>query len=286
MQPHFVASLVCQLIGLATLVLDFSWDMLGLALGLHFLVGCLGVSLGYHRLLAHKAFRLAGPLELLFASLGALAFHGDPIQWVTVHRKHHRHAETEDDPHSPRRGFLWSHMLWFDQGFLPHVTEEEEKRYAPDLVDRWVYRVALRKGYPALALLILGLLWQGYGWRGVLWGGFVRALITNHSVWMINSVGHTLGWQAYRRSDDSSNCWWLGVLVFGEGWHNNHHTFPRSARMGLSLWQVDIGYWVVRVLEVLGLAWDVRRPHEHEVRVGSKPRNLGQLLGLTRATSR
>lgn len=281
LHPHFVLNLVGQAVGVYAIVFHPSWTGLGLALALHFLVSGLGITVGYHRLLSHRAFKTVKPVEWLLAALGCLAMHGDPIQWVTIHRQHHRYADTDLDPHSPIHGFLWSHLLWFNAGFFARTTPHHEATYAKDLTSQAFYRL-LRFAVLPLMLGALYGLWAWGGAEAVLWGGFVRYLLGDHATWFVNSAGHTLGWRAYKRDDRSTNCSWVGLVAFGEGFHNNHHAFPSSARLGLRPWELDMGWWVILALEALGLAWDVNRPSREEIECGHLPADLLELAGLCR----
>ena len=277
----FLLLAAAHLVAAGTVALRFRWDGLALALGLHFLVACLGISVGYHRVLAHRAARLWWPLEYAFALLGSLALHGDPVRWVTIHRQHHRFADTDDDPHTPRRGFWDAHFLWTRERFLAASAPARVLQYAPDLEAQAFYRV-LRDGV-TLRLLLQALplaLWLGVD--GVLWGLVVRYVVTSNAIWSVNSVGHGWGFRAYRRDDQSTNHVWVALASFGEGWHNNHHAFPRSARFGLRPWQLDLGWWSLRGLERLGLAHDLRQPEAAEVACGSPATSWGELLGVRR----
>ncbi len=283
-RPHFVIGLASQAVAVYAMVFRFSWWGLGLALVLHFAVSCLGITLAFHRLLSHKAFVLWKPLEYLFATLGSLAYHGDPVQWVTLHRQHHRYSDTDLDPHNARRGLLYSHMLWFADDVFRFVTPEHEARYAPDLLAQPFYRL-LRPLVGVVGLLVLVLLYAWGGVDAVLWGAFVRYFLGNHSTFLVNSAAHTFGWRAYPRDDLSTNCSWVALPSFGEGWHNNHHAFPASAQLGFAWYQLDPGWWVILLLERLGLATEVRRPTPEERAAGQGPGNLLELLGLVRPTT-
>jgi stearoyl-CoA desaturase (delta-9 desaturase) len=205
--------------------------------------------------------------------------HGDPIQWVTIHRQHHRFADTDLDPHSPIHGFLWAHLLWFNAGFFSRTTPTHEAAYAKDLTSQAFYRLLRFAVLPLMAGALFGL-WKWGGAEAVLWGGFVRYFLGDHATWFVNSAGHCLGWRAYKRDDRSTNCYWVGILAFGEGFHNNHHAFPSSARLGLRPFELDLGWWVVRSLQAVGLAWDVNVPSREEIECGHLPAGLLELAGV------
>ncbi|MBV8601442.1 MAG: fatty acid desaturase [Candidatus Eremiobacteraeota bacterium] len=238
----------------------FSWSALLVAFVLYNVTGAIGITLCYHRLLTHRGFRLSKPVEYVAVVCGALALQGGPIEWVSTHRKHHAFSDEDADPHSRRkRGFWWAHMAWLYRENPAMLTQQEIRRYAPDLVDvpfyRWVdantlwMQVAL-----GLVLLALG------GWSWVVWGIFARLVWTYHITWMINSVAHAIGYRSFKTGDLSTNCWWLALLSWGEGWHNNHHAFPFSARHGLRWFELDLTWLLVRFLRVMHLAHEIKIP--------------------------
>jgi len=279
---HFVASLVNQLVGAYVLVFRFSWEGLAVALAGHALVESLGTAIAYHRCLSHRSLELAKPVEYLFALIGGFAFHGDPLQWVTIHRQHHRYSDHDGDPHGAHRGLAYSHLLWFDDNFFPRSSPEEQRRYAPDLLAQPFYR-AYPLIFPVFGLLVALGMWALFGWEiGILWGAFVRHLFGCHATFSVNSICHAYGFRAYRRNDLSTNCAWLALPTMGESWHNNHHAFPSSARAGLRWWQVDLSWWVICGLRACGLARNVKQPSAEEVAAGSGPRTLGELVGVRR----
>jgi stearoyl-CoA desaturase (delta-9 desaturase) len=235
----------------------------------------LGITVGFHRLLTHRAFKTKPWLRFTFAAMGSMAIEGPVISWVADHRKHHAFADQPGDPHSPHvdhghglegalRGLFHAHLGWL---FI-HTDRANKERYAPDLmkdpvvayVDRtffiWVL-VGLLLPF-LLGWAIGGTLLAGL--TGLLWGGLMRMLILHHVTYSINSLCHFFGRRDYPTDDESRNLAWLAPLSFGESWHNNHHAFPTSAHHGLRWWEVDISAMVIRGLEKAGLAWDVQRP--------------------------
>ena len=224
-----------------------------------YLTGALGVTLCYHRTLTHRSLKLVKPLEYLFAIFGTLALQGDPIRWVATHRKHHAHADGEGDPHGIDRGFRWAHIRWLYKPNDAIPTTEELHKYAPDLWKDPFYRALRTIHGPMQLLLGVGLFLLG-GWAFVVWGIFVRLVVSYHSTWFVNSAAHSLGYRTYQTEDQSTNCWWVALLSYGEGWHNNHHAFPFSARHGLRWFEFDPTWWNVRVLKFLRLASQVKVP--------------------------
>jgi sn-1 stearoyl-lipid 9-desaturase len=237
----------------------FHWPVLVVLAAISYFTGALGITLCYHRTLTHRSLRLRKPLEYFLAICGTLALQGDPIRWVAVHRKHHAHADREGDPHSIHLGFKWAHVDWLyrDNAALP--SEEEVRRYAPDLYAQPFYRALAWLAFPlqiALGLLLFAL----GGWAFVVWGIFVRLVISYHSTWLVNSAAHMLGYRTFYTGDRSTNCWWVALISFGEGWHNNHHAFPFSARHGLRWFEIDMTWWHVKLLAFLRLADHIKIP--------------------------
>lgn len=235
----------------------FSWPALGVAALLHYVLGGWGICLGYHRLLTHRSFRTPRWLEYLLAVFGVLSLQGGPITWVADHRIHHGHSDEQRDPHSPKESFLWGHMLWML--FPQRMRLEERARYTPELWGNPFYRF-LERWQLALQLPLAALLWGVGGWPFVVYGIFVRLVAVYHCTWLINSACHRWGYRSFATLDDSRNLWWVALLTWGEGWHNNHHAIPTSARHGLRWWEVDPTFLVIRLLEAFGLARDVERP--------------------------
>jgi stearoyl-CoA desaturase (Delta-9 desaturase) len=234
----------------------------------------LGITVGFHRMLTHRAFKAKPWLRATFAALGSAAIEGPVISWVADHRKHHAFADREGDPHSPHvdhghglkgalKGLAHAHVGWL---FI-HTQRGSKERYAPDLlrdpaiafVDRTFLLWAI---LGLVAPFLLGWAIGGTllaGLTGLLWGGLVRMLVLHHVTYSINSLCHFFGRRDFPTDDESRNLLWLAPLSLGESWHNNHHAFPTSARHGLRAWQIDISAWVIRALEAAGLVWDVQR---------------------------
>jgi len=242
-------------------IFTFSWPGLIAFLVMTGAIGCLGITLGYHRLLTHRSFETPRPIKYLLAFLGCLALQGGPVRWVATHRLHHKEADTPKDPHSSEEGFWWSHMIWnfFRQPELE--TTEKMKRYAPEIykdpvlrfMDRYFFLIYL--GFAGL-LFGAGTLFQDWqlGLSLVVWGCVLRLVYGWHATWLVNSATHYWGYQTFPSIDKSRNNWWVALLTFGEGWHNNHHAHPRSARMGLAWYELDVTYWIINLLRRFGLA--------------------------------
>jgi fatty-acid desaturase len=216
----------------------------------------IGIAIGYHRLLTHRGYSTPKWFEYLIATCGSLALQGGPIYWVAVHRMHHRYTDKIGDPHSPRDGKWWSHMGWILNGTLRNKTKAL-RRYAPDLVRERYYRWLNEYHWVPLTVVGLSLLALG-GWPWLLWGAVLPVTIGFHVTWMVNSVTHLWGSRRFSTSDDSRNSMLVALLTSGEGWHNNHHAYPVSARHGLAWYEVDVNYYGIRLLEALGLATHVK----------------------------
>jgi len=233
---------------------NFSWGALGVTLFLYWLTGALGITLGFHRLVSHRSFETPKWLEYFFVLCGTLACQGGPIKWVGLHRMHHKFSDKNGDPHDSNRGFWWSHMGWM---LFEIPADKEIDRYTKDISDDWFYKFCQNFFIPIQVVLGLFLYWLG-GWPFVIWGIFVRLVIVFHFTWFVNSATHQFGYVSYDSDDHSKNCWWVALVTFGEGWHNNHHAFQYSARHGLKWWEVDITWMNIRFLQLLGLAKNVK----------------------------
>ncbi|MDX1573064.1 MAG: acyl-CoA desaturase [Methylophaga sp.] len=235
------------------------------AIGLY-LLRMFAITAFYHRYFSHKAFKTSRPVQFIFALLGASATQRGPLWWAAHHREHHRHADQQADPHSPRQGFLWSHMGWF----LSNSYYQADYSLVKDL-----------KKYPELCLLdrfdilmpvllAIGLFAFGSflehsqpqlgtsGAQMLVWGFFISTVVLIHATLAINSLAHRFGKQRYNTGDDSRNNALLALLTLGEGWHNNHHHYPVSARQGFYWWEVDISYYLLKCMAKLGLIWELR----------------------------
>lgn len=236
----------------------WSWPAVIAALVLYWVGGSLGIGMGWHRLLTHRGYRVPKLVEYFLVTCGTMTLEGGPIQWVVTHRIHHAHADQPGDPHTPRHGGWWAHVGWILWGTAQNHSEATLTRYAPDLIKDPYYRVLNRFYYVPLAVVGVFLLVFG-GWGVMLWGVFLRVTFALHSTWLVNSATHLWGRKRFETNDDSRNSWWVALLTFGEGWHNNHHAHPTSARHGLRWYELDINWLGIRVLQLLGLAHEVKR---------------------------
>ena len=234
----------------------FSWQNLVAALITWWVAGSWGIGLGYHRLLTHRGFKSSKWLERFLAGCGTLALQSGPLAWVTTHRVHHAFTETDRDPHSPRNGTYWSHIGWIFRGTAQNQSQATVQRYSPDLLRDRVLVFLNDYYYLTTITVAVGLFLIG-GWTMVLWGIFLRTVCGWHFTWLVNSATHLWGSRRFDTRDDSRNNGLVAAVTFGEGWHNNHHAFPRSARHGLTWREFDVNWVQIRLLEKLGLVKDV-----------------------------
>jgi stearoyl-CoA desaturase (delta-9 desaturase) len=262
-QPAVAIVLAAVHLGACAAILPvfFSWPAFAAAAITYYLTGALGVCLGYHRLLTHRSVRFPRVLEYVFVTLGTLALQGGPIDWVATHRAHHAFSDTPRDPHDSNRGFRWSHVEWLYRRNPARLSRAEQRRFAPDVAADPYYRFLDSTAFALQVALALVFFAIG-GWSWVIWGIFVRLVGTYHLTWLVNSAAHLFGYRTYRGpgSDHATNNWLVGILAWGEGWHNNHHAFPSSARHGLRWFELDLTWWTIAALRSVGLAHNVKLP--------------------------
>jgi stearoyl-CoA desaturase (Delta-9 desaturase) len=278
-----LAAVILPFLGFALLVVSlwnrgFNGTDLALLLGMYVATG-LGITVGFHRLFTHRAFETNRAVEVALAILGSMAVQSNLLTWVALHRRHHQHSDTPQDPHSPHhhgegvagvlRGLWHAHVGWI---FLPDPPGLSH--YVKDLRQSRSLRVvsALFPLWVTLGLLIPAAVgglamgtWMG-AFQGLVWGGLARIFLVHHVTWSINSICHLWGSQPHATGDHSRNSFLLGVVGLGEGWHNNHHASPASARYGWRWWQLDLGYGLIRVLALVGLASNIKlhAPHKRD----------------------
>ena len=234
-----------------------NWHVAVTTVFLYWIAIGLGISMGYHRLHTHRSYHVPRLLEYFFAVCGTLTLEGGPIFWVAVHRIHHQKSDQAGDPHSPREGAWWAHIGWILLGEANHKNTRLMSKYAPDLAKHKFY-VWLNNYHwvPLVALtVLLGLIG---GLPLVLWGTCVRVVVGLHATWLVNSATHLWGRRRFETRDDSRNSWWVALLTFGEGWHNNHHAHPTSARHGLAWYEFDPSWITIKALRFFGIAKAIR----------------------------
>lgn len=238
---------------------NFTWKGFWLACFLWWVSGSLGIGMGYHRLLTHRGYTTPKWVEYFLTICGTLALEGGPIFWVGTHRIHHQLTDKPGDPHSPRDGKWWSHMGWVMMGKAMHQNTAALAAYVPDL-RKDKFHVFMSK-YHWMTQVVVGLtVLYFFGWNVTLWAVFLRTVVGLHATWLVNSATHLWGTQRFATGDDSTNNFLIALLTFGEGWHNNHHAHPTSARHGLKWWEVDTNWYCIQALRILGLARNIKLP--------------------------
>ena len=254
-------------LGAVAALFFFTWQRLTAMLALYVLAINVGIGMCYHRLLTHRGWQAPKWLEYAMSVCATLTLEGGPIFWVATHRVHHQHSDREGDPHTPREGGGWAHAGWIIWGNALHAQTTALGRYVPDL-ERNRFYVWLSKYHwiplTASGALLFGLGWLWGGWHNavgmLLWGGFLRVTLGLHATWLVNSATHLWGSRRFDTRDDSRNNWWVALVTGGEGWHNNHHAHPVSARHGLAWYEIDPNFWGIWLLAKLGLARKIQGP--------------------------
>jgi sn-1 stearoyl-lipid 9-desaturase len=236
---------------------NFSWQGLLLAVLLHWLAGSFGIGMCYHRLLTHRGYKTPKWLEYTMTVCATLALEGGPIFWVAIHRQHHKFTDRPGDPHSPRDGKWWSHIGWILSGEAMHGSTEQFAPLVPDLINNRFHVWISKWHWVPLTVLGLGIILL-MGWKVALWAIFLRVTFGLHCTWLVNSAAHLWGSRRFATQDDSRNNWWVALVSFGEGWHNNHHAHAQSARHGLRWWEIDFNWYGIRALRSVGLARDIK----------------------------
>ncbi len=236
---------------------NFSWSSFAWFLGMYLATG-LGITVGYHRLLTHLSFTTPTLVKRFFATLGAMAFEGGPLIWVAQHRLHHKESDKEMDPHNINVGFFHAHMGWIFNRLPEEFDQKTIDLFVPDL-KKDSYLVWLQKYHYLVAGLVGVLLLAFGGWSVFLWGFAFRTVFTWHATWLVNSAAHVWGYRFWKH-EQATNCWWVGIIALGEGWHNAHHAVPTSARHGLRWWEFDLSWLVIKFLASLGLAKKIKLP--------------------------
>ncbi|MEM7050616.1 MAG: acyl-CoA desaturase [Acidobacteriota bacterium] len=250
--PFILVHVAC----LAAFWLPFHWGLVALCAGLYF-IRMFAITAGYHRYFSHRSFKTSRVFQFVLALLGTLSLQKGPLWWAAHHRHHHRHSDRHGDLHSPGlQGFLWAHVGWIMS------TKYDDTDYArvrdlaqyPELV--WLNRYHTVPGLVAGVLLVaIG------GWAALVWG-LISTVLTWHATFAINSLTHMVGRRRYQTKDDSRNSFIMALITLGEGWHNNHHYYKNCTRQGFFWWEIDITYYILRLLAVVGIVWGIREPSE------------------------
>jgi sn-1 stearoyl-lipid 9-desaturase len=235
-----------------------TWKGLLAAAVLWWVSGGMGIGMGYHRLLTHRGYKTPKWVEYLLTTCGTLALEGGPIFWVATHRIHHQHSDKEGDPHTPLDGKWWAHMGWILMGKSLHQDTQTLARYVPDLA-KSKFHVWITKYHYVPAVAVMVALYAIGGLPMLLVAGFLRTVVGLHCTWLVNSATHTWGSRRFVTRDHSTNNFWVAILSFGEGWHNNHHAHPVSARHGLKWYEIDLNWYGIWALKKLHLARHVYR---------------------------
>ena len=247
---------------LAAFFVEFSWSLVGLAVGLYVL-RMWAVTAGYHRYFSHRSFKTSRVFQFVLAFLGATTIQKGPLWWAAHHRTHHRHSDRHGDLHSPGlQGFLWAHVGWI----MTDAHDETDYERIADF-SRYPELVWLNKWHLVPVVTLAAVLVAAGGWPAFVWGFCISTVMVWHVTFSINSLTHMFGRRRYPTKDDSRNSWILAFLTFGEGWHNNHHYYKASTRQGFFWWEIDFTYYVLRALAAVGVVWDLKEPSE-EVRSG------------------
>jgi fatty-acid desaturase len=249
-------------VGAVASLFFFSWQNLAVFFLMYGIAG-IGITVGYHRLLTHRSFKTPKFIERIFAIMGNIAMEGSPTMWVATHRQHHLESDTKLDPHDINKGFWHAHMGWIFFRYPSWYEQGQKDLFAPDLqkdgfyqwMDKYPYVFAVLTG---TTLFVIG------GLPMFLWGFCLRHVILYHSTWFVNSAAHMWGSRPFSK-ELATNNWWVALLALGEGWHNNHHAFPTSAKHGLRKWQFDISWILIWTMSKLGLAEKVRTPRNSEL---------------------
>lgn len=263
--PFILLHLAC----FAVIWVGFSMTALVICM-LSYVIRMFAITAFYHRYFSHKTFKTHRIIQTIFASIGASATQRGPLWWAAHHRHHHIHSDTKTDLHSPKNGFLHSHMQWFlkQENFNTQTDRVKDLNKFPEL--RFIDRFDIL--FPLMLIVflyllgsILNIFYPGLntnGWQLVTWGYFISTVLLAHVTFCINSLAHVYGSRVYETGDNSRNNFILAILTLGEGWHNNHHCSPGSVKQGFKWWQIDLSYYVLKAMEKLGLVWDLKYPNK------------------------
>ncbi|GAA4359246.1 acyl-CoA desaturase [Kangiella marina] len=270
--PRVIPYILLHLTCLFVFVVGVSWIAI-VVFAVSYFIRMFAITAFYHRYFSHKSFKTSRVVQAIFGFIGATATQRGPLWWAAHHRHHHKHADTDEDTHSPRHGFLRSHTLWFLTKKNFPTNEDRVKDLAKYEELKWIDRYDI---LPPILYAFLILMVGTYiehvhpelgatKWQILIWGFFVSTIVLSHVTFLINSLAHRWGYQSFETDDDSRNNPLLALLTLGEGWHNNHHKFPGSVKQGLRWWELDISYYLLLGMEKLGLIWDLRKPEVTKV---------------------
>jgi stearoyl-CoA desaturase (delta-9 desaturase) len=243
-------------VGAIAAIFFFTWKALIVAAVLWWVSSSLGIGMCYHRLLTHRGYKTPKWVEYFLTVCATLALEGGPIFWVATHRIHHKHSDKEGDPHSPRDGKWWSHMGWILVGKSMHHDTKTLAMFVPDLA-KDKFHCWITKYHYVPIIVLAAILFAVGGWPFLLWGIFVRTVLGLHFTWLVNSATHMWGSRRFETQDMSTNSFLVAVVTFGEGWHNNHHAHPVSAKHGMRWYEVDVNWYGIWTLKKLGLAKNI-----------------------------
>jgi stearoyl-CoA desaturase (delta-9 desaturase) len=281
-----LAAVILPLVATAWAIVELwnRWVTAGdlVVFGVFYFLTATGIGVGYHRMLTHRSFEAPPAVRGFFLALGSMALQGPAVEWAATHVKHHAKSDKEGDPHSPLDGFWHAHTGWLfrDDGLVKEGVwlKPFENDTVAHFIDKTFYVWAvLSFVLPGLLDMAIGHTWLSF-WHGVLWGGLVRIALGHHVTWSVNSVCHSFGKRDFESNDESRNEWVVGLLGLGEGWHNNHHAFPKAAYHGMKWYQVDTNAYIIRAMKRLGLVRNVWMPKREDMearRVASKKRTVG-----------
>ena len=239
--------------------LSLTWENFAVLMILNFVTNCIGVTFGMHRLFSHRTFKVIKPFEWFAGLCATLSLQGTIGDWVAHHRMHHAGSDTEDDPHDANKGFFYSHMGWLFRDDKKFDDPAKMRAFARDIYRDPVLSFMSTTTFMLSAQILLGLaLYLLGGMEYVTWGIFARLVVCYHSCWLVNSAAHFWGYKNFDAGDRATNNWWVALLSWGEGWHNNHHAYGDSVRSGYRFWEIDITYLVIRFLKSMGIAYDLK----------------------------
>lgn len=255
--------ILVSLTPLLAFTVPFSWELVGVAV-LTYAIRMFGITGVYHRYFSHNAYKTSRVFQFILGWIGAIAMQKGPLWWAAHHRNHHKFSDTEKDLHSPKDGFWHSHMFWFLRNDHNDFDAKMIKDYTkyPEIV--WLDKY---HWLPPLSFaIVLGLI----SWPVLVWGYGVANFISGHATWTINSLAHVFGSQRFKTGDTSRNNFWLAIITFGEGWHNNHHYYRHSANQGFYWWEIDLTFYVLKLFSYIGLVWDLKTVPDHVLEEGLK----------------